>query len=75
MITDAIRAMIMEAYGYKTKVFEFILGEHTPKNLLIVGIKKKDVTAPDQAILDDVAEIKKIYNIQYHYLEKLMEGK
>ena len=73
MITDAIRAMIMEAYGYKTKVFEFISGEHTPKNLLIVGIKKKDADTPDQAILDEVAEIKKIYNIEFHYLEKLLK--
>jgi SAM-dependent methyltransferase len=72
MITDAIRAMILEAYGYKTKVFEFISGEHTPKNLLIVGIKKKAVTAPDPGILAEVEEIKKIYNIQFHYLEKLL---
>ena len=31
----------MEAFGYKTKVFEFISTEHTPKNVLIVGIKAK----------------------------------
>lgn len=37
IVTDAIRAAILEAYGYKTKVFEFIETEHTPKNVLIVG--------------------------------------
>jgi len=72
LITDTIRAMIMEAYGYKTKVFEFISSEHTPKNLLITGIKKKDVSAPDQSILGEVEELKKTFNIQYHYLEKLL---
>ena len=41
MVTDAIRALILEAFGYKTKVFDFISTEHTPKNVLIVGIKKE----------------------------------
>lgn len=31
MLTDAIRARILEAYAYKTKVFEFISTDHTPK--------------------------------------------
>lgn len=37
MITDSIRALILEYYGYKVKVFEFISDVHTPKNILIVG--------------------------------------
>ncbi len=72
LITDAIRALILEAYGYKTKVFEFISGEHTPKNLLIVGTKKKEIEAPDKKLLQEVAEIRKIYGIEFHYLEKLL---
>lgn len=39
MITDAIRAMILEYYGYKTQVMEFIEMEHTPKNILLAGRK------------------------------------
>lgn len=73
MLTDTIRAMIMEAYGYKTKVFEFISGEHTPKNLLIVGIKKKDVSLPDAAILSEITAMEKLFNIEYHQLEKLFK--
>ena len=34
MITDTIRALIMEANGYKTKIFEFISTEHTGKNII-----------------------------------------
>jgi SAM-dependent methyltransferase len=37
MVTDAMRAMILEYFGYSTKVFEFVGTEHTPKNVLIVG--------------------------------------
>jgi len=31
MVTDGIRALILEYYGYSTKVFEFISDAHTPK--------------------------------------------
>ncbi|MBR6775155.1 MAG: SAM-dependent methyltransferase, partial [Bacteroidales bacterium] len=34
MITDTIRALILEYFGYKTQVMEFIEMEHTPKNVL-----------------------------------------
>ena len=36
MITDTIRALILEYFGYKTQVMEFIEMEHTPKNVLLV---------------------------------------
>lgn len=71
ILTDGIRALVLEAYGYKTKVFEFISTEHTPKNVLIVGIKKGNEKV-DDTILDQIKNIKKLYNIQYHHLEKLL---
>lgn len=37
--TDALRALLLEWAGYRTKVFEFISTEHTAKNLMIAGIK------------------------------------
>lgn len=37
MVTDGIRALMLEGHGYKSKVFEFISSEHTAKNLMIVG--------------------------------------
>lgn len=40
MVTDGIRALILEYFGYKTKVFEFISDAHTPKNVLVVGVKR-----------------------------------
>ncbi|PST84465.1 SAM-dependent methyltransferase [Pedobacter yulinensis] len=41
MVTDGLRAMLLEYAGYKTRVFEFISDAHTPKNVLIVGIRSK----------------------------------
>ena len=45
LLTDGIRAKLLESQGYETQILEFIDMEHTPKNLLIRGIytgKKKD---------------------------------
>ena len=72
LLTDAIRALLMEAHGYKTRVFEFISTEHTPKNVLIVGVKSKNLDTPDKKILEQITNIKKTYGIEFHYLEKLL---
>lgn len=39
LITDGIRAGLLEECGYKTDILEFIDMEHTPKNLLIRAVK------------------------------------
>ena len=40
LITDAVRANLLEAEGYETSILEFIDMEHTPKNLLIRAVKR-----------------------------------
>jgi len=40
LVTDAVRANILEAAGYETNILEFIDMEHTPKNLLIRAVKR-----------------------------------
>ncbi len=72
LLTDGIRALLLEAYGYKTKVFEFIATEHTPKNVLIVAIKQKNAKIPAIEILQKIGNIKKIHGIGTHYLETLL---
>ncbi len=40
LATDGLRAELLEIAGYKTQVLEFIDMEHTPKNILIRGVKR-----------------------------------
>ncbi|MDE7184819.1 MAG: SAM-dependent methyltransferase [Lachnospiraceae bacterium] len=40
LMTDAIRANLLEQYGYDTQILEFIDMEHTPKNILIRAVRK-----------------------------------
>jgi SAM-dependent methyltransferase len=71
LLTDGIRALLLEAFGYSTKVFEFISSEHTAKNVMIVG--RKTPNTPDKKkILEQVNRIKEIYGIESHYLEELL---
>lgn len=73
IVTDTIRALILEAFGYKTKVFEFISTEHTAKNLLITAIKTDIASDAKQEDLKKIKNLKTLFGIDYHQLEKLME--
>ncbi|MBR3709742.1 MAG: SAM-dependent methyltransferase [Bacteroidales bacterium] len=71
MITDTIRALMMEYYGYKTQVMEFIEMEHTPKNVLLVG--RKTDKEPDRLMISKaISDLKRQYGIQQHYLETIL---
>ena len=41
LMTDAMRGQLLEMKGYKTQLLEFIDMEHTPKNILIRGVKSR----------------------------------
>ena len=74
IITDTLRAMIMEAHGYKTNVFEFISLEHTPKNVMIIGKKTTETNPARKQIIENIASIKKLFGIDKHYLETLFDS-
>ena len=74
MLTDTIRALILKAYGYETKVFEFVALEHTSKNKMILATKRKDYVEPDQHVLNQIQALKDMYGIKKHSLELLMNN-
>lgn len=72
LITDGIRALIMEYFGYKTKVVEFISDAHTHKNVMIID-QKTNKKSDNSQIIQKINDIKEIFGIDEHYLEKIME--
>jgi hypothetical protein len=70
MVTDTIRALILEYFGYKVKVFEFVTDEHTPKNIMIIA-EKMDSKQPFKTnIINKINEIKAFFGINTHFLER-----
>lgn len=45
LITDGVRANLLEEWGYDTQILEFIDMEHTPKNILIRAVKREGKAA------------------------------
>ena len=43
LVTDAARALLLEAHGYEVRIIEFVSTEHTAKNLLIAAIRSDRV--------------------------------
>lgn len=70
MVTDTLRALIMEQYQYDAHIFEFISNEHTRKNVMLVGTKtNKQINETE--INEKIDAVKQTYGIDFHYLEKL----
>ena len=71
MLTDGLRALLLESRGYQTQVFEFIALEHTQKNKMILAVKRAE-PGPADEVLAQIAEIKRFYGIREQCLETLL---
>ena len=62
IVTDAVRALLLEIHGYKASVFEFISPEHTGRNLMISAQRRAKPLdpAPMRARLRDLLAFHKI---------------
>lgn len=62
LITDGLRASMLEEAGYQVQVLEFIDMEHTPKNILIRAVRKENGTKePKKA--GELEELMKFLNV------------
>jgi len=71
MVTDTLRALMLETKGYKTNLFEFISSEHTSKNIMLTAVKS-DVSVDVAGIQKKIDNLKKEFQIEYHQLERLL---
>lgn len=69
IITDSLRALTLEYYGYKTQIVEFISAEHTGRNIMITAVKTKQ--AKDPAMLEKINKLKIEFGLEEYYLDKI----
>ena len=72
ILTDSIRALILQYFGYKTDVIEFISAEHTSKNLMITAVKDKSIELHSTEILDEIKKLKSLFGIKRQELERML---
>jgi len=73
MVTDSLRALLLEAHGYHTQLLEFVSLEHTSKNKMLLAVKRDTIVDRD-ALLAKVARLKEFYGIREQCLETLLGG-
>ena len=69
LITDAIRANLLEEMGYQVQVMEFIDMEHTPKNILIRAVKEKEGNGKNTGI-EELTEFLHVRNTLQELMKK-----
>ncbi len=73
MVTDGIRALLLELHGYRTNVFEFISDAHTPKNIMITALRGSPPAESRRGqLVQEIARAKEQFGIRQHYLEGLL---
>ena len=76
MLTDAMRGLLMESQGYRSRVIEFISDAHTHRNVMIVAVREPGIRTADEpaknARMEEVRALKKRYQIQRQTLEMLL---
>ncbi|MCB2288207.1 SAM-dependent methyltransferase [Clostridium sp. CS001] len=73
LMTDAVRANLLESVGYKTQLLEFIDISHSPKNLLIRASKSNTSNDQKNKALTEVNSLMKEFNLNptlYNLLKK-----
>lgn len=68
LVTDSLRANVLEILGYQVQLLEFIDMEHTPKNILIRAIKTDSKN--NKETIKSYIEFKKFWGLDDLYIEK-----
>lgn len=76
LLTDALRADLLEQQGYETQILEFIDMEHTPKNLLIRAVKKNGMRPRNASGTQSNSDIQSVTELLHvaPTLEKLLQS-
>lgn len=72
-VTDTLRCLYLEAWGYQTRIQEFVGTEHTAKNLLIVASRTRK-PGPSQGLVERALEFQHLFGIRNQRLGTLLTG-
>ena len=72
MVTDSVRALLLETCGYDARVFEFVSLEHTSKNKMILARRRDESAAQRDRARAELADLKDFYGIRAQCLETLL---
>jgi len=74
MLTDTLRALLVEAEGYDTTLAEFVSLEHTSKNRLLLAVRRAGTedAARRASRLEEIAALKDFYGVERQRLETLL---
>ncbi|WP_217077573.1 class I SAM-dependent methyltransferase [Clostridium baratii] len=75
LMTDSVRANLLEAVGYKTQLLEFIDIAHSPKNILIRASKSKISKDKKEKVLNEVNSLINEFNFRPTLYNLLKEDK
>lgn len=73
LMTDAVRANLLEAIGYKTQLLEFIDISHSPKNILIRASKGKVSKEKREKALNEVKSLMDKFSLEPTLFKLLKE--
>ncbi len=73
MVTDTLRALLLEQSGYEINVFEFISGEHTPKNVMITALRQPLPEALKTKASQHITHLKSQFGITRQHLEDALK--
>ena len=74
IMTDAIRANLLEYSGYRTQILEFIDFTHTPKNLLIRGVRANISEEHKKVMLSETERLIKEFHLSPALYRLLVTG-
>ena len=76
MLTDTLRALLLQAEGYDAQVFEFISPEHTGKNKMVLAVQRASPlpAAQRQALRAQVTALKAHYGVTEQCLQTLLDA-
>lgn len=76
MITDGLRALLLEGEGYETQVFEFVSLEHTQKNKMIQALRRGDASAARrERARSELQGLKDFWQWREQALERLLAAR